>query len=371
MEEAIKIAKEAEQRKDEIESKRNIPTDLIDQMKALSLSRLWLAQEYGGQQKSIYDVVKIWQQMAYHNGSLAWVCSVTNCSSLISGYLSKDMVGQLFGGKDSMVGGFAGPAGTAIPSEGGLQVTGSWSWGSGISHSTHIVAGVKLLKDDNMVGAGVTFLQPDEIRLLDNWHVVGMKGTHSIDYQTKDLFVPNERWIPFPPSKPVIDQPLYRFSFLGALALSVAAVGLGLAQRAHDEIIDLVQNKVPLGQDKPLSRQAMTQDKIGKISGNLLAAENVFYSTILEGQQATEHGDATTQLKAKIRLAACTCTQLCLKVVRDAYEMAGGSAIWQTNKLEELHRDMHVVSQHGMASNANYRVAGSVGLGNRVPEFLL
>ena len=309
--------------------------------------------------------------MAYHSGSLAWVSSVTNCSSLISGYLPPKMANAIFGNQQCMVGGFAGPAGSAVPAEEGLQVTGSWAWGSGISHCTHIIGGVKLIKDGQMVGAGVTFLEPTDVTQIDNWHVVGMKGTHSIDYKVENLLVSNDRWMPFPPSKPVIDEPLYRFSFLGALALSVAAVGLGLAERAHDEIVNLVKNKVPLGQAKPLSKQAIVQDKIGKISGNLLAAKSLFYATILEAQRATETGLATTPIKAKVRLAACTCTQLCLTVVRDAYEMAGGSAIWQNNKLEELHRDMHVVSQHGMASNANYRVAGSVGLGNNVPAFLL
>lgn len=371
MEAAINIAQEAEKRKEEIETNRNIPTDLVDQMKSLSLSRLWLAKEYGGAQLSIHDVMKIWQRMAYYSGSLAWVSSVTNCSSLISGYLPEEMANEIFGDQQSMVGGFAGPAGSASPVKEGLQVTGTWSWGSGISHCTHIIGGVKLMKDGKMAGAGVTFMQPNDITLIDNWHVVGMKGTHSIDYKVDNLFVPNDRWMPFPPSKPKIDQALFRFSFFGALALSVAAVGLGLAERALDEIIQLVKNKVPLGQDKPLSKQALVQDKTGKISGNLLAAESLFYATIHEAQKATEAGPATTPLKAKVRLAAATCTQLCLQVVRDAYEMAGGSAIWQINKLEELHRDMHVVSQHGMASGANYRVAGSVQLGNNVPAFLL
>lgn len=371
MEAATKIAQQAEKRKEEIEKNRNIPKDLVNQMKALSLSRLWVAKEYNGAQMSVYDVMKIWQRMAYHNGSLAWVSSVTNCSSLISGYLPKEMANQIFGDQHCMVGGFAGPAGSAVPSEEGLKVTGSWSWGSGISHCSQILAGVKLMKDDKMQGAGIAFLNPKDVTKVDNWHVVGMKGTHSIDYKVENLFVPNDRWIPFPPSKPMIDEPLYRFSFLGALALSVSAVGLGLAERAYDEIKNLVKNKIPLGQDKPLSKQAMIQNNMGKIAGNLLAAESLFYTTILEAQKATENGLATTPIKAKVRLAACTCTQLCLKVVRDAYEMAGGSAIWQINKLEELHRDMHVVSQHGMASNANYRVAGSVRLGNNVPAFLL
>jgi len=152
MQAAINIAKEAEKRKAEMEQGRNIPKDIIQQVKDLSLSRLWVAKEYGGAQMSVYEVMKLWQNMAYHSGSLAWVTSVTNCSSLTSGFLPKKMAQEIFGSDQALVGGFAGPAGVAKPDTDGLKVTGSWSWGSGISHCTHILGGVRLMKDGNMVG---------------------------------------------------------------------------------------------------------------------------------------------------------------------------------------------------------------------------
>ncbi|MEL6191953.1 MAG: acyl-CoA dehydrogenase family protein [Bacteroidota bacterium] len=371
MQAAIAIAKQAEERKEEIEKSRNLPTDLIDQAKVQSLPRMWVAEKYGGSQQSVEEVMKTWQKMAYHNGSLAWVTSVTNCSSLVSGFLPEKLAEKIFAHPHAMVGGFAAPAGIAEPADNGIKVSGNWSWGSGIKHCTHIVGGVKLMKEGVMMGAGLVFLKPEEVTFLDNWHVVGMKGTHSIDYTVKDLFVENDRWIPFPPAKPAIDEPLYRFSFLGALSLSISAIGLGLAERARDEIKHLLQQKTPLGQQKPLSKQPIVQDKIGKIEGNFLAAESLYYRTIADAQAETAYGPCSMEMKGKIRLAACTATQLCLSVVRDAYEMAGGSAIWETNKLEELHRDMHVVSQHAMASDANFRTAGALSLGSKVPEFLL
>ena len=371
MQAAIDIAKEAEKRKKEIEDTRDIPADLVDKAIEISLSRLWVAKAYSGPQKSVREVMKIWQNMAYHNGSLAWVTSVTNCSSLVSGFLPENLAKAIFGSERAMVGGFAGPAGVATPAKEGLQVSGTWSWGSGIKHCTHIVAGVKLIKDEMMVGAGLVFLKPEEVSFVDNWHVVGMKGTHSIDYQVKEVFVGDDRWIPFPPMRPKIDAPLYRFSFLGALALSVSAIGLGLAERAKEEIKQLLREKVPLGHQKTLASQSIIQDKMGRIEGNFLAAHSLFYRTIAEAEKEVESAPCSTEMKAKIRLTACTTTQLSLQVVRDAYEMAGGSAIWESQKLEELHRDMHVVSQHAMASQANFRTAGAVGLGNKVPEFLL
>ncbi|MEM6966220.1 MAG: acyl-CoA dehydrogenase family protein [Bacteroidota bacterium] len=368
---AISIAQEAEQRKTEIEQSRNIPDDVILQLKKAGLVRRWTAKNYGGEQANIATTMKDLQAMAYHNGSLAWVSSVTNCSSLMSGFLPVQMAKKIFENPLAMVGGFAGPAGVAYAVEGGLRVSGKWSWGSGITHCSHIVGGVRLMQGDQMVGAGVVFFEPDEVEFEDNWNVVGLKGTHSIDYSTQDTIIPHGRWTSFPPTKPVIDEPLYRFSFLGALSLSVASVGLGLAQRALDEIKNIAQSKSPFGQGKPLAKRSTAQVTIAKIQGNYLAAQSLFYQTIATTEKEIQEGTCSKATKSAIRLAACHAIQLAVEVVRDAYQLAGGSSIWETNKLEELHRDIHVVSQHGMVANGNYRTVGSVLLGNSVPSFLL
>jgi len=64
MQSAIEIAKKAEERKAEIEQNRDIPADLIAQTRVQSLSRLWVAKEYDGLQKSVHEVMEIWQKMA-------------------------------------------------------------------------------------------------------------------------------------------------------------------------------------------------------------------------------------------------------------------------------------------------------------------
>lgn len=371
MEIARTLAKEAEHRKSEIESLRNIPEDLMSRAKEADLVRMWAAKAFGGAQRSVYEVMACLQAMAYHNASLAWVVGVTNCSSLFSGYLPEGLARSLFADPMSMVGGFAGPAGIAEQVEGGLKVSGQWSWGSGISHCSHIVGGVRVMDDGKTKGTALVFFEPHEVQLEDNWHVVGLKGTHSINYQVEDLLVPNDRWSVFPISEALIDAPLYRFSSLGALSLSIAVIGLGLAQRAVDEIQSLAQHKRPFGQGRPLAQRVPAQQEVGKIHGNYLAAYSLFYQTIASAELEAGSGKSSVQSKAKIRLAACHTSHLCLQVVRDAYQLAGGSAIWQSGKLEELHRDMHVVSQHGMVAESNYRTAGAVLLGNEVPEIML
>lgn len=368
---AIKLAKEAENRKSEIEKLRNIPKDIIATAKAIGLVKLWAAQSYGGAQLSIAETMTLLQSMAFHNGSLAWVVAVTNCSSLLSGYLPESIAAPLFAREEAMVGGFAGPAGVAKKITGGIQITGQWSWGSGIDHCTHIIGGARLFDGDDMKGTILAFFLPQEIIMDDNWYVTGLTGTHSIDYSCHEVFIPDGRWSFFPLTTPILKTPLYRFSSLGALSLSIAVIGLGLAERAVLEIQTILKRKTSLGQHKPQSKSPLAQEVMGRIAANYEAAFHLFYGTIAKAEQEAQDATSTTHMKADVRLAACHSAQLAVKVVQEAYRLAGGSAIWKSGKLEELHRDIHVVSQHGMVSESNYRTSGSVKLGNEVPEFLL
>ena len=365
------LAKQAEERKTEIASNRNIPTDIMDQVKQLGLVKNWAATEYGGKQASVLEVTNIVREMAYYNGSLAWVVGVTCCTSLVTGFLEPAHAAALYASPDSMIGGFAAPAGVAKKVDNGLEVSGRWSWGSGITHCTHIVGGVRIVEDEQIVGTAVVFFKPEEIETIDNWNVVGLKGSHSIDYAVKNLLIPNDRWTPFPVATPTIDAPLYRFSFLGALSCAVASVGLGLAERAVAEITTFVQEKKPFGQGKTLSKQPEIQTQIAKVTANFLAAKALFQTTIQEAEQETQHGICSKETKAKIRIANAHTTKLAHEVVQEAYRLGGGYSIWETQKLEELLRDMNVVTQHGMVSAINYRTGGSVLLGNKVPEVLL
>jgi len=368
---AVTIAKKAEDRKREIESERNIPIDLISEVKEAGLVRMWATSECGGTETSVSEVSSIISRMAYYSGSMAWVTGVTNCSSLITGFITDEMAQVLYQKDNAMIGGFAGPAGMATMEGNQLRVKGKWSWGSGVTHCSHIVAGTAIIEGDKMVGTAIVFFNPDEVAFHDNWQVMGLKGTHSIDYSVKSTLIPKERWTYFPVKSPISESLLYRFSFLGALSVSIAAVGKGMAERALDEIKKIAMKKSPFGQGKLLSDRPDFQEHMAKAIGNYKAAESLLKSTITELEKEVKSGPCSIKSKANLRLATAHATALNTEVVNSCYRLAGGSAIWQDGKLEELFRDMNVVSQHGMVNRGNYRTGGAIHLDKQVPEFLL
>lgn len=368
---AVEIAKEAENRRSEIERQRNIPVEIMEKVKAAGLVKMWCRKDCGGAELPVSEVFDIISEMAYYHASLAWVTGVTNCSSLITGFVSKEMADHLYGSENAMIGGFAGPSGNAMLDGENLVVSGRWSWGSGVTHCSHVVAGVKIIEEEKVRGTAVVFFKPEEVNFHDNWEVIGLKGTHSIDYSAESVLIPKRRWTYFPVQRPLNDSPLYRFSFLGALSLSVAAVGHGIARRALDEIKNIASTKSPFGMGKPLKVRPDFQENMAKALGQYNASSALIKSAISDVEKEIQSGPCSISSKAHLRLAAAHSTTLNTDVVTSCYRLAGGSAIWEGGKLEELLRDMNVVSQHGMVNRGSYRTVGAVYMENEVPEAML
>ena len=367
------IGKDAEARRPEIEQLQNLPSDLVDRLKESGLLRLWISERDGGLESDLKSLTQAVQTLAYYEGSTSWVAMVTGTGSLISGYLESEAGLKIFGRPDAMSGGWAAPAGRAKKVDGGLIVSGRWGWGSGTTHCTTVAGGIMLAPStpDGKPSAGLALFDPKDVTWHDNWQVNGLHGTASGDYEVTDLFVPDGHWIPFPVTKPVVDRPLYRVSFFGALAAGVASTGLGLAQRALDEIKQLGLTKKPAMARKTLSEKEIVRYQLAEIESRFLAAEAFLNRAIDLNWEEAQHGFPSASTKAQLRMAATHAVKEAAAVVDWAYKIGGGSTIWNGVKLQELQRDMNVVTQHGLIAPSNFELLGKVQFNLPVNEWIL
>ena len=63
------------------------------------------------------------------------------------------------------------------------------------------------------------------------------------------------------------------------------------------------------------------------------------------------------------RLAATNATQSSAQAVDIVYELAGGTSVYETSRLERCFRDVHVATQHMIVSPPTLQLAGRVLLG--------
>ena len=358
-------------RGDEIEAARNLPSDITDAIADAGLLRLTIPAIYEGLEAHPCTFLKVVETLARADGSVGWVTNIMGVSAVNSAYLSEDRAQEVFAKPDTKIAGVFAPMGKAVPADNSYSVSGRWQWGSGTQNADWVLCGSMVLGDDGKPemlegrpNSRMMIVPQADVTFHDTWHVMGLCGTGSGDFEIKDQVVPQDMSVALASDKPLIDAPLYAFPAFGLLAIGVAVTGLGIAQGAIDDFIELSGAKKPQFSSKTLAQKQVTQTDYAKAEGQLRAARAFLYdATATAFAQAEKHGAIPDEDKANLRLAATNAAKTAAAVTTTLYTMAGGSSVFLKNSLQRRFRDAHVVTQHIMVGGGTYELTGRVLLG--------
>jgi len=193
--------------------------------------------------------------------------------------------------------------------------------------------------------------------------VSGLCGTGSTDYAIHDVFVPENRALGLGVDGP-LPRPLYAFPQFGLLGMGIAAVSLGLARAAIDELIAIAGAKTPSGSSRPLAERPATQSEVSRAEATLRSARAFYYETIDAAWNAAQTtGQIESDQRRDIRLATTFATHACAETVDRMYNLAGGTSVYRTSPLQRIFRDVHVATQHMMVAPATLELTGRLLLG--------
>src|SRR5436305_5080941 len=185
---------------DEIERGREVTPGVVAAMKERGIFRMLLPKSLGGAELDPLTYPAVLEELAQGDGSTAWCLGQNSGCSMIAPYLPADTAEEVFGGPRGILA--WGPdvpgAGRTVAVEGGYRLTGQWGFATGSRHATWLGCHVPIVEEDgtqrlapNGRPAVRTMLFPkSEARIIDNWHVLGLRGTGSDSYALKDHFVP-------------------------------------------------------------------------------------------------------------------------------------------------------------------------------------
>ena len=347
----------ARDRAPESEVLGHLHDDVTSALTNAGMLRRWVAAEYGGEAASVTSVLQTIEDAARADGAAGWCVMIANTTALTSHRIRADWADTIYNDPTACTGGFGMPAGTGKLVDGGLEVTGQWAWGSGTDHCTWIGGGIRVVDqsgESTVTADGAfapfVFFEPADVELLDTWHVSGLKGTASTDYAVTKAFVPEGRWANLLSGSPVIDSPLGRFPFFGALGAGVAACLIGLGERAIEEIIALSEKR-STGSKKGLAERATLQADLAKAVANVRQARSYLHSTTDAIWERSESGaPVSDDDRVEIRLAATAAAHRSVEAVDLCYHAAGSSAVYTTSPLQRVFRDAHVAITHGMVA---------------------
>jgi alkylation response protein AidB-like acyl-CoA dehydrogenase len=354
---ARQIAVAAREMSAEIDDDRRLPGQLVALLGESGLLRAGAPVEVRGLELPPGVALRCAEALARGNASAGWCVSIAITSSLLVAYLPASSRDALFGDGRGVAAGVWAPRGTARTVDGGVVVSGRWPFCSGITHADMMFAGC--LVDDQRVPS-IVALGKEDLKVLDTWHTLGLRGTGSHDTVADEAFVPADRVFSLFDG-PIVDRPLYRFPVFGFFALSIAAAALGNARGAIEDLVELAGAKKGLGSTRTLAERPATQAAVATAESALSAAQALYYQAIDAAWLASQGGEGVSvDARNGLRLAATHAARTSADVVRDMYDLAGGTAIYDSSPLQRRFRDAYTATAHFQVNEASRELPGRI-----------
>jgi alkylation response protein AidB-like acyl-CoA dehydrogenase len=297
----------------------------------------------GGVELDPLPSMEVLEQVSYGDASAGWVLMAASLATGTGGaYLGDEAVAELFG-KDRLpvIAGQGTRPGTAIPVTGGFRLTGSWSFASGIKHGTHIHT-LGIVPD---TGEARIFVLPvGQATLIDNWDVMGLRATGSIDYRIDDVFVPEAFTHPATTETPRRGGAIYSLGIIGLAILCHSSWAAGIGRRILDELA--AKTRAGVGRTGTLASSEAFHEQYAKAEGKYRAAKAFVREAWSDVSASLETGTPlTVRQNTLLRLALTNITGTCHEVSAFAYTAAGTLAL-RSGTMQRLFRDMHAGTQH-------------------------
>ena len=339
VEAAANVAKQAAGQADEIEASQRLPATLLQAMIDADLFQMYVRESVGGPAHDPLTAFLAVETLSRVDASVGWLSMVSATTGWITGYLTDEVLRSMVGSPcDLRIAGSSKPLGVAVAAPGGYRINGRWDFSSGITHANWVMAGCLIEGRNEM---RLFFVPASDVVVDENWSVVGMRGTGSHDMVISDLFVPHER-VASPTgdafdSHPIYSQRIMRVATHGP----VAAVALGLARGALDDLFQLAEQPTSLNakalRDRPEAQVALALNTARLNSVRAYAIDAIgraWESLSNERDPSLPVAEARTAFAYSARMAA--------RVIDEIVEIIGTPMVRTTSPLQRRVRDFAV-----------------------------
>lgn len=369
---ASTFTEEAYNRADEIESARRLPADLAKRLAEAGLFRMITPAYLGGYEVHPRAVTETLETLSIADASVGWCTMIAATTAINAAYLNEGTAKEVYGDPNVITGGVLAPMGKAEIDGEDYVVTGRWQWGSGTANCDWICGGCfvfengerKLVEGTQIPETRMMYFQRKDVKLLDTWHVSGLKGTGSGDFSVEKVRIRRSSSVSLVTDKPRVHNPLYKFPPFGLLAIGTCAVMMGNARGALNAFIDLAGSKKNQGSRRVLAERQVVQAETAKAEASWRSARSYLYDELEKTWEvAKSEGRIPLETRADLRLACTNMTRTAADVCRRVYDLGGGAALFSNNELQRRFRDAHAGTQHATTAPATYELTGRVLFG--------
>lgn len=357
-------------RRDEFNAQRFVPKDYIDLLKKAGMYRASTPAVFGGEPMAPSAFMKLVERISAVDPATGWVASFGSSLVYLAALPVESQRKLYAAGPDVAFGAALFPLQEAKSVTGGYVCSGEWQFASGCRGVDCL--GIGLSGGPQTQGRPLTaVLDPEDVEIVENWDVAGMRATGSHAIRTENLFVAEEMTF-VRGGEPQIDEPLSRYPSLAYAAQVLAVVTLGAARAALDYSVEVGAAHASLTGGTAKGNRPVYKSGLARAEAELRSAHAFFYDSTDEVWDKAVNAEPITERdQAILRLAATHAAHVGRAAVLAAFDLAGTGAIYQTHPLQRFLQDALVPAQHAMLASNTYEAAGAVMLGHDagIPSF--
>ncbi len=382
MEAAREIGPVLRRESDASESQHRLTQTAVDALSSTGLLTMLTSKSLGGREVNPITYASVVEEVSRFDPSSGWTLVNPLLWAFLCSRLPDQGASEILGNDPRawFTAAIAPPL-TAVPVEGGYRVSGRGLFASNCHYAAWFAAvcEVKPGQEQHGEAPGATnpiwlYIAGEDCHILDTWHVMGLRGTGSDDFEVDDAFVPYHRSFPLTTEFVAgsnFQGPLYRFSLMGMITASLPPVMLGIARTAIDEVAALAEVKTPAGATSTLRNRPSTHSSIAQAEAAYRSGRALLHETLGRIWESTLAGNEISWIdRSDFLLAATNAALQSAHATELMHRLAGTTGIYQHHRLERCFRDMQVARQHRFYTEARYETFGQMYFGMQ-PDYSL
>lgn len=348
---AERIGKLAESEVEEMEKNQTVSENVINALKETQIPKLLLPKRYGGPQVSYREYSEIIRKVSKYNMSAGWITFLYTTHNIWAAYLpekGRDVVINQGG----LIADIFSPIGKVEVDGDGFRLSGTYSFVSGVLHSDWVAVGAFMEYPGSGQKEHVAFNLPTrDVQIIQNWDVLGLRGTGSNQVVVDNIYVPKEQVLRLSEIDKVMrpldgtgfDEDYFFFNkpFFVPFIAGFSMVALGGAERLIEEFKERTEKRTRLR--GVVAKESRHQGVLAELNIRYFEAEGLMSRVfeMLENYNPND-GDQRAEFAAIRARIIHNCTEIAQRVLL----VLGGFSLFKGHPVELFFRDMHAVSAH-------------------------
>lgn len=338
---------------------RRIPEETIRDYWDAGLWYLLKPKKFGGPELRPDVAFSVSYELARGDGSAGWVWAVMTIHDYLVALWPEEFQHEYWA-KDTLSASSFAPTGKATPASGGYRVSGKWTFSSGIDNADWLLLGTFF--GPPPAGSPIpdiryVMLPKGDYKVIDDWHVFGLRGTGSKSVAVDDVFVPNHRICAMAdliqgtsPGGKIHESPLYRASAWAVIPFTISSPANGIAQGGLDAFIDEMKVREASFDHSPLAKKPGMHIVVAEASAMIDAANLLYKRSFTETIDKILAGEPLSlEHRARSRRDQGWSVNQARLAAEKLFTATAGRGIYEGHPVQRAYADLHALQGHIVA----------------------